>query len=808
MKLEDNIRILNEKIYGGLATVYHGSYSNPDLFYKERFQPGNGAGSMYGDGIYSVYDLLSGTNTEKGSYGPYIIKMVASTYRVVNFNTLYKIYEAKLLENEKKLFNALEYALTSSTYNHIYKKMLSEPTEYYDIKQNLESPELKNPIFDLYTGLETMFFEPLIKMGFDRKFYNEFVNWLQKIGWFWFSKTFYYDHLHAGALHTSRIAKPFSDDFYDYLCGNGTKELVNGIIFVGANDGPVMVIYNLNNYIPIAHYEREHGDTSVEDIKWQYLSKQKQTEFLKKQKEYFSKHRFGKSKNITDSSQTEEEKILAYAFDMFVNIKNKKFNAPVADTLKLSFIPFLVFLKKSGKDMYDMRNFIDKVYTTDMGDENNLYKGIQDIDLQIIDDFLHHLDSKAIDYYFNNFDSAIKFTSEYLTKIVQWNFDYFYKSIIEYNILEPYINILKSASIHPMLNLFEIMLSSNTYYRQKIVDEKNKIEDILMIMINNTPKEYYSHLHSMAMAHKQSFYSKHFLTMIKEKNIQFPLNFIYISELLASTGSMTELIDLIYYGSINLEKTLFENKYNSEEINRINVIANYLVKTSLRLLEMDSSYMTHEENALYVLTKKILLPCIEFLLLHDPKFKEENTSDKKNVVDLYLSNIQIVLRQNRGNYDFSEERKFTVDSFIHIMNRNNIFVSSLTLISILEDIFVNLYSLSKAKAVSPLISTVANQLSNYPEKYEEFIEYILVTELEMMGDRGKNYALLIKKVLYPDETFGYGKETAMIQNFIWNLLNNNKYKYERIFKELEEYSGHNITYTNDDLKENNNYYYL
>ena len=64
------------------------------------------------------------------------------------------------------------------------------------------------------------------------------------------------------------------------------------------------------------------------------------------------------------------------------------------------------------------------------------------------------------------------------------------------------------------------------------------------------------------------------------------------------------------------------------------------------------------------------------------------------------------------------------------------------------------------------------------------------------------------KILYPDETFGYDKETAMIQNFIRSLLNNNKYKYERIFKELEEYSGHNITYTNDDLKEKNNYYYL
>jgi len=81
--------LLNEEVYGAQAVVYHGSKTAPDVFIPtlldDKFNPGKGAGAMYGKGLYCVYDL-EGTQTEKGSYGDYIYKFKVNLYGFICFD--------------------------------------------------------------------------------------------------------------------------------------------------------------------------------------------------------------------------------------------------------------------------------------------------------------------------------------------------------------------------------------------------------------------------------------------------------------------------------------------------------------------------------------------------------------------------------------------------------------------------------------------------------------------------------------------------------------------------------------------------
>ena len=58
--------LLLEEVYGAQAIVYHGTEADPlklvSALLNDEFVPGRGAGSMYGKGLYTVYDL-TGTQT-------------------------------------------------------------------------------------------------------------------------------------------------------------------------------------------------------------------------------------------------------------------------------------------------------------------------------------------------------------------------------------------------------------------------------------------------------------------------------------------------------------------------------------------------------------------------------------------------------------------------------------------------------------------------------------------------------------------------------------------------------------------------
>jgi len=112
--------LLLEDIQHKHARVYHGSESPPSKFIqwleKDEFRTGEGGGSLFGKGLYTVYDL-NGSSTARGIWGDYIYKLKVNLYGMISFipsvtETIYgkrlEPYEqAKLLGYKKRIVDLL-----------------------------------------------------------------------------------------------------------------------------------------------------------------------------------------------------------------------------------------------------------------------------------------------------------------------------------------------------------------------------------------------------------------------------------------------------------------------------------------------------------------------------------------------------------------------------------------------------------------------------------------------------------------------------------------------------------------------------
>ena len=102
--------LLLEEVYGAQAVVYHGSQADPkkliSALLNDEFRPGEGEGSMYGKGLYTVYEPKD-TRTMGGGYGDYIIKLKINLYGYIIFDpdTAQKVYGSPLspADQAKKL---------------------------------------------------------------------------------------------------------------------------------------------------------------------------------------------------------------------------------------------------------------------------------------------------------------------------------------------------------------------------------------------------------------------------------------------------------------------------------------------------------------------------------------------------------------------------------------------------------------------------------------------------------------------------------------------------------------------------------
>ena len=136
--------LINEAIYGKSAIVYHGSRTSPDELIKSYnaggFQPGKGAGGLYGMGLYTVYDDkdLFVSNTGTGDYGEnvYKFKTNLNNFLALNEDTC-KLVHGQILTVRQQL-----------------EKMQSVKTQIRDIENSNASHLLDASLAkkDTYTG--------------------------------------------------------------------------------------------------------------------------------------------------------------------------------------------------------------------------------------------------------------------------------------------------------------------------------------------------------------------------------------------------------------------------------------------------------------------------------------------------------------------------------------------------------------------------------------------------------------------------------------------------------------------------------
>jgi hypothetical protein len=145
--------LLTEEVYGAQATVYHGTNADPlDLvsaLLNDKFDPGRGGGSMYGKGLYTVYDL-KGTQTESGDYGPHIIKLKLNLYGYIIFDpeVALKVYKSPL--------SVVEQAQGVGLDEDIIEKLQGvkiDPNNFTSVAANFASKFLKGRVKGIvYTG--------------------------------------------------------------------------------------------------------------------------------------------------------------------------------------------------------------------------------------------------------------------------------------------------------------------------------------------------------------------------------------------------------------------------------------------------------------------------------------------------------------------------------------------------------------------------------------------------------------------------------------------------------------------------------
>jgi hypothetical protein len=193
-QLRQSVRqLLNEEVYGTIATVYHGSRQPPEEFIevfedesgKVGWEVSKGAGSAYGHGLYTVW-MQTRHQTFTGGYGDWIYKFKVNLYGFIIFDDAVcrKVYGSSITPLEQ-----------------------------------LERLGKKNFIQRLSNRIKESLSQPPVR---DER-----------------------------SSHTAREVSKF-------LAG-----AVNGIVFFGGIDGPVVLIYDPNIVTPMAYAELENAQMDI-----------------------------------------------------------------------------------------------------------------------------------------------------------------------------------------------------------------------------------------------------------------------------------------------------------------------------------------------------------------------------------------------------------------------------------------------------------------------------------------------------------------------------------------------------------------
>lgn len=203
-------QILQEQVFGAQAFVYHGSELDPADFMKiiesNTFDPGKGAGAMYGRGLYTIYDVDWNSNTFEGQYGQFTYKMKVNLngYLIFDPDACQKVYGKNLSLKEQMMRNGQA---------GLYKRILEVGTaKKWQIDVSFREPGMWQN-----TKVEDMLNEPNLYRLFE---------------------------------HTSELALPISK------LAQGS---VPGLVFTGSTDGKVCLIYDPSTVVVVGYYDVSIG---------------------------------------------------------------------------------------------------------------------------------------------------------------------------------------------------------------------------------------------------------------------------------------------------------------------------------------------------------------------------------------------------------------------------------------------------------------------------------------------------------------------------------------------------------------------
>lgn len=181
-------RVLQEEVFGAQAFVYHGSNTGPlafaEMIEQNSFAPGLNAGSMYGKGLYTVYEDDRRYPTFRGDYGDFVYKLKVnlSGFLILDSDVCVKV-------NGKKM-------------------SLTEQLNKLGMQKQLSKLKKMWPTTDMWT---------LRGIPYEHVFEEDDLNARFKYA------------------YTSDIAHILSE----YL-----KNLIAGLVFTGRRDGKVCLIYD------------------------------------------------------------------------------------------------------------------------------------------------------------------------------------------------------------------------------------------------------------------------------------------------------------------------------------------------------------------------------------------------------------------------------------------------------------------------------------------------------------------------------------------------------------------------------------
>ena len=219
-------QVLQEKVFGAQAFVYHGSFLEPAKFIEimksNRFEPGRGAGGAYGKGLYTVYEEDPNSNTFDGTYGRYVYKLKVnlSGFLIFDPDICVKVH-GKKVSLKDQLFQ------------------LGLKSAYATMKNLWDTPGWSDELeFDTTVGRRRDASGRLLAVTFEDVFDSE-------------------DFTGIFVGYTSRLAVKVSSI---------VRNKCAGLVFTGETDGHVCVIYDPSGVVVVGYQDTDKDRSKFEPV--------------------------------------------------------------------------------------------------------------------------------------------------------------------------------------------------------------------------------------------------------------------------------------------------------------------------------------------------------------------------------------------------------------------------------------------------------------------------------------------------------------------------------------------------------------